>query len=134
MINGNTLNLQPLGQRLGVRGYGTGKHEGRLQRLIFQWCFWTQIPCCVLLLKVGLKNRDCLTCVYFLYEGSGSYYHKHPMYKLPIVGGMFFLNQNQKMVVGSINFSLCLGRNIEVNKLSLKRHCWFLLIHVRIKL
>jgi hypothetical protein len=58
-----------------------------------------------------------------------------PCINCPLLAICHFPMQNQKMVVGSTNqLPTMFGRIIEFNRLSLRRRCWPLALHVKIGL
>lgn len=110
--------MQPLGQRLGVKGYNIGKHEGRLLTSeIFGGASRLGLLVLSCLFGLGLQNSDCSTSVCFSNEGAGGRCRRRPMYKLPIASSMsFFGVQLKKWLLARLtNFLLHLGRIVEVN-------------------
>jgi hypothetical protein len=48
------------------------------------------------LFKLASRDRDHLASVHFSNEGTSSHYCKCPMYKVPIVGNMYFFDAKSK--------------------------------------
>jgi hypothetical protein len=82
--------MQPLGQRLGVKGYSTGKCEGRLTIESSGGVFRFGLLVLSCLFGLGSQNFDRFTSVCLSGEGAIDRCHKRPTYKLPIASSMSF--------------------------------------------
>jgi hypothetical protein len=51
------------------------------------------------LFGLGLQDKSCSVGVRFSIEGVSGHCHKHPMYKLPIVGSIFFRRKIKKQLL-----------------------------------